>query len=129
MKKVSLYLIASAILAVNAGILALTGHNPYISAVLGGLAGLTVIAHTFFVDTYVTIPAGVYAFLEKFNGVVVAILGGSSIIVAWVSSLNNGQLSTDAAVALEIAALLGSILAVLGVPKLAKAAAASVKHG
>lgn len=128
MNKISLYLVASAVLGVNAGIMGLTGHNPFLAAVLGGLAGLTVIAHAFFVDTYVTIPPGLYAFLEKANGAIVAILGGSSIIVAWVSSLHNGQLSTDAAVALEVCALLGSILAVLGVPKLAKAAGL-VKHG
>jgi hypothetical protein len=129
MKKVSLYLIASAILAVNAGVLALTHHNPFVSAVLGGLAGLSVIAHSFFVGTYITIPSGIYSFLEKFNGVVVAIFGGSSVIVAWVSSLHNGQLSTDAAVFLEVCALVGSVLAVLGVPKLAKAAGVVAKRG
>ena len=127
MKKVTLYLIATAILTADAGLLALTHHNPFIAAVMGGLSGLTTIAHGFFVNTSVTIPAGLYSFLEKFNGVLVGIAGGASIIVAWVSSLNNASLSADAAVVLTIAALIGSVLAQIVKPQLARAAA--VRHG
>jgi hypothetical protein len=129
MKKVTLYLIATAILTANAGLLALTHHNPFIAALMGGLAGLTTIAHGFFVGTSVTIPAGLYSFLEKFNGILVGIAGGTSIIVAWVSSLHNNQLSTEAAVVLTVAALLGSVLAQIVKPQLAKAAGLVARRG
>ncbi|MGB6771174.1 MAG: hypothetical protein WBF51_04135 [Candidatus Dormiibacterota bacterium] len=126
--KVSLYLIASAILAANAGLLALTHHNPEVAALLGGLSVLGTVAHGFFVSTNVVIPTGVYSFLEKFNGFLVGITGASAIIVAWVSSLNNNSLSTDAAVILTASSLLGGILAQIVKPQLAKAARA-VAHG
>lgn len=129
MKRVSLYLIVSAVLAADAGILALTHHNPLIAAVLGGLAVLSTVAHGFFVGTQITIPSGLFSFLEKFYGALIGITAASSVIVAWVSSLHNGQLSTDAAVVLEAAALISSILVQVLKPQLARAAGRFVAHG
>ena len=127
MKKISLYMVVSALLAANGGILALFHNDPLVGSILAGLGTVAAVGHTFLSGEVITIPAGVYNWLSKANAALVGLLSVSGVLTGWIATSHSPQAIAVTAVVLQGFALVAGVFAQLFKSQVAAKLAAQSK--
>jgi len=119
----------TALLGAQGTIMAVTGHNRLIGAVLAGLAVAVIPLHGFLSGLVVNVSAATYSLALKVYAGLIALTGAGAAVNQWVIS-SAPSLKGEVTLALTLAALLASILAQTFHIAASKAAARSVvAHG
>ena len=79
-------------------------------SILGGIALVAFVGHTFLATINIPVPAGVVSALAWVNGIAVALVAAGGMIVQYVGTVSP-TLTPWVAVALQGAALVGSLIA------------------
>lgn len=115
---ISVYSLLSVVMGAQGAVLTFVHSmgNPQWDTVCGsvlmGLAVLAAVAHTYLNSLTIGIPAGVYHDLQVVDSVLVTLLGGSGIVIQYVSSVSP-TLTPLLATLLQGLALLASLFAAL----------------
>jgi hypothetical protein len=116
LRKFSLYNLLSVIGGAQAAILIFVhdfgnpGVDVVAGSILGGLAVVSFVAHTWFASLVITVPSGVYSFLQTADGIVVTVLASSGIITQYVGSVSSA-LTPWVALILQGGALVAGLFA------------------
>src|ERR1035441_1792151 len=114
----SVYTLLSIVVGVQAAILVFVhgfgnpGADVVAGSILGGLAVIAVVGHTFLAGLTISVPGDVYRALTLINGAAVALVAAGGIVLQYVGTVSP-TLTPWAALALQGSALVASVLAQL----------------